>query len=652
MSAEDHWDKKTGDRKFNRRSILLGSTSLAAASVLGSEAPITIAQAQPAPAQPTGRKPNILMIMGDDIGWFNVSAYNMGIMRYRTSNIDRIAKEGALFTDWYSEQSCTAGRAAFITGQSPVRTGLTKVGLPGAPVGLQAEDMTVAEAPKPLGYATGQFGKNHLGDRNEFLPTVHGFDEFFGNLYHLNAEEEPQNPDYPKDPRFRARFGPRGVLKCKASDRDDPTVDPAWGRVGKQTIENTGPLDTKRMETVDEEFLSAALDFIDRNHKANTPWFCYFNSTRTHVWTHVKPASQGKTGLGIYPDAMVELDGYVGQLLKMLDDLGVGDNTIVVFTSDNGAEVMSWPDGGNTPFRGEKATNWEGGFRVPTVIRWPSTIQPGTVYNEMFLRLLLAQGPNGLSAGELAATLGTPASTTSFHLSALEGAGLISATRRGRQIIYAVRIVALRELLVFLTEACCGGRPELCGDISELLPPTPEESPSMTPAFNVLFVCTRNSARSIMAEAILTKVGGDRFHAYSAGSVLGARPMPDIIDKLQTLGHDVSGLHCKSWSVFTGPDAPRMDFLITLCDTDDSQTCPDFGDKVVTGVWSMPDPAKFTGSKVERAALLNELYASLYRRIAIFINLPLAKLDRMALKARLDEIGLGLVGVLALSRRG
>ena len=244
--------------------------------------------------------------------------------------------------------------------------------------------MSVAEALKPLGYATGQFGKNHLGDRNEFLPTVHGFDEFFGNLYHLNAEEEPQNPDYPKDPRFRARFGPRGVLKCKASDRDDPTVDPAYGRVGKQIIENTGPLGTKRMETVDEEFLDAALNFIDRQHQANTPWFCYFNPTRMHVWTHLKPASQDKTGHGLYPDGMVELDGYVGQLLQKLDDLGVADNTIVIFTTDNGAEVMTFPDGGQTPFRGEKATNWEGGYRVPMVMRWPDTIRPGTVFNDFF----------------------------------------------------------------------------------------------------------------------------------------------------------------------------------------------------------------------------------------------------------------------------
>jgi arylsulfatase A-like enzyme len=370
---------------FSRRNMLLAGTTFAAVSALASAAPVGTAQAeqkqQPAPA---GRKPNILMIMADDIGWFNVSCYNHGMMGYRTPNIDRIAREGAMFTDWYGEQSCTAGRAAFIAGQSPIRTGLTKVGLPGATIGLQAEDMSVAEALKPLGYATGQFGKNHLGDRNEFLPTVHGFDEFFGNLYHLNAEEEPQNPDYPKDPRFRARFGPRGVLRCRASDKDDPTIDPSYGRVGRQIIENTGPLDTKRMETADEEFLNAALDFIDRKQKENTPWFCYFNPTRMHVWTHLKPSSQGKTGHGLYPDGMVELDGLVAALLKKLDDLGIANDTIVVFTTDNGAEVMSFPDGGQTPFRGEKATNWEGGYRVPMVMRWPGTIQPGTVYNEMF----------------------------------------------------------------------------------------------------------------------------------------------------------------------------------------------------------------------------------------------------------------------------
>jgi arylsulfatase A-like enzyme len=378
---------KDNRESLKRRDVLLTGSALLTASAL-SAAGFVRAQAQQPPqapaAPPPGRKPNILMIMADDIGWFNVSLYNHGIMGYRTPNIDRIGKEGAMFTDWYGEQSCTAGRAAFITGQSPIRTGLTKVGLPAADIGLRAEDMSVAEALKPLGYATGQFGKNHLGDRNEFLPTVHGFDEFFGNLYHLNAEEEPQNPDYPKDPRFRAKFGPRGVLKCKASDKDDATIDPIYGRVGRQTIENTGPLNTTRMQTVDEEFLNAALDFIDRQQKANTPWFCYFNPTRMHVWTHLKPASQGKTGHGLYPDGMVELDGYVGQLLKKLDDLGAANNTIVLFTTDNGAEVMTWPDGGSTPFRGEKATNWEGGYRVPMVIRWPGTIQPGTVYNEVF----------------------------------------------------------------------------------------------------------------------------------------------------------------------------------------------------------------------------------------------------------------------------
>ncbi len=331
----------------------------------------------------TQTKPNILFIMGDDIGWYNISAYNLGVMGYRTPNIDRIAKEGALFTDWYGQQSCTAGRAAFITGQSPIRTGLTKVGLPGADIGLRAEDPCVADVMKSLGYATGQFGKNHLGDRNEFLPTVHGFDEFFGNLYHLNAEEEPENPDYPKDPKFKAKFGPRGVLRCKATDKDDTTVDPAYGKVGKQVIENTGPLTKKRMETVDEEFLAAAKDFITRESKAGQPFFCYFNTTRMHVFTHLKKESEGKTGLGVYPDGMVETDGHVGQLLKLLDDLKIADNTIVVYTTDNGAEVMSWPDGGSTPFRGEKDTNWEGAFRVPCVIRWPGVIKPGTIVNDM-----------------------------------------------------------------------------------------------------------------------------------------------------------------------------------------------------------------------------------------------------------------------------
>jgi arylsulfatase len=367
---------------LNRRNILLGGTTLAAAGAIAANNPIQIAQAQQS-ALSGGKKPNILFIMGDDIGWFNISAYNMGIMGYRTPNIDRIGREGAVYTDWYGQQSCTAGRAAFITGQSPIRTGLTKVGLPGAELGLGPLDPSVADVLKTYGYATGQFGKNHLGDRNEHLPTVHGFDEFFGNLYHLNAEEEPENPDYPKNPAFRAKFGPRGVLRTKATDKDDPTVDPAFGRVGKQIIENTGPLNTKRMETIDEEFLAAAKDFIIRQNQAGTPWLCYFNSTRMHVFTHLKKESQGKTGLGLYPDGMVETDGHVGELLKLVDDLGVANNTIVVYTTDNGAEAFTWPDGGSTPFKSEKATNWEGAFRVPCLIRWPTVIRPGTIVNDI-----------------------------------------------------------------------------------------------------------------------------------------------------------------------------------------------------------------------------------------------------------------------------
>jgi arylsulfatase A-like enzyme len=320
-----------------------------------------------ATANAQAKLPNILVIFGDDIGWFNISAYNHGTMGYQTPNIDRIAREGAMFTDYYGQQSCTAGRAAFITGQTPFRTGLTKVGVPGADIGIRPQDPTIAELLKPLGYMTGQFGKNHLGDRDEFLPTNHGFDEFFGNLYHMNAEEEPENPDYPKDPAFRQRFGPRGVLKSTADGK----------------VENTGPLTTKRMETIDEEFLKATLDFIDRAHKANKPFFVWFNTTRMHVFTHLKPASQGKTGIGLYPDGMVETDGHVGQLLKKLEDLKIANNTIVIYTTDNGAEVFSWPDGGTTPFRGEKDTNWEGGFRVPCVIRWPGVIKPGTVINEI-----------------------------------------------------------------------------------------------------------------------------------------------------------------------------------------------------------------------------------------------------------------------------
>jgi len=323
--------------------------------------------AMPMAAQ-SGKKPNILIVWGDDIGWYNISAYNLGVMGYQTPSIDRIANEGALFTDWYGQQSCTAGRAAFLTGQSPIRTGLTKVGLPGSPLGLQKEDVTIAELLKPHGYMTGQFGKNHLGDLDEHLPTAHGFDEFLGNLYHLNAEEEPESPDYPKNPEFKKKFGPRGVMKTSADGKS----------------EDTGPLTRKRMETVDEEVTAAALDFMERAHKADKPFFIWWNSTRMHIWTHLKKESEGVTGLGIYPDGMVEHDGHIGRLLAKLDELGIADNTIVMYSTDNGAETMSWPDGGTVPFRGEKNTNWEGGYRVPTVIKWPGVINPGTRHNAIF----------------------------------------------------------------------------------------------------------------------------------------------------------------------------------------------------------------------------------------------------------------------------
>ncbi|MBK9088224.1 MAG: arylsulfatase [Holophagales bacterium] len=348
-------------------------------------APGAYAQAAKAPAKTTApaKKPNILVIWGDDIGGFNISAYNQGVMGYRTPNIDRIAREGALFTDWYGQQSCTAGRAAFITGQSPIRTGLTKVGLPGAPEGLKAPDVTLAELLKPQGYVTGQFGKNHLGDRNEFFPSVHGFDEFFGNLYHLNAEEEPENPDYPKDPKFKAAFGPRGVMHCYATEKDDTTVDPRFGKVGKQTCQDTGPMTKKRMETVDEEVTAATLKFMDKAHKDGKPFFVWWNSTRMHIFTHLKAASAGKTGLGIYPDGMVEHDAMVGQLLEKLKELGIENDTIVMYSTDNGAESFTWPDGGTTMFRGEKNTNWEGGYRVPAMIRWPGVVKPGTIVNEI-----------------------------------------------------------------------------------------------------------------------------------------------------------------------------------------------------------------------------------------------------------------------------
>jgi arylsulfatase A-like enzyme len=337
-----------------------------------------------ASAQTPAQKPNILVIWGDDIGVHNISAYNHGIMGYQTPNIDRIAKEGALFTDSYAQQSCTAGRASFILGQHPFRTGLLTVGLPGSPHGIPDWTPTIADLLKQQGYTTGQFGKNHLGDNNKHLPTVHGFDEFFGNLYHLNAEEEPETYYYPKDPAFKANFGPRGVLHSWATDKDDPTVEPRWGKVGMQRVEDTGPLTAARMQTVDNEIYGAADKFINKATDDKKPFFVWFNTTRMHVWTHLKKESEGRTGIGLYPDGMVEHDDMVGDLLKKLDDMGLTKNTIVVYGTDNGAETATWPDGGITPFHGEKGGTWEGGMRVPMVVRWPGVIKPGTVVNEIF----------------------------------------------------------------------------------------------------------------------------------------------------------------------------------------------------------------------------------------------------------------------------
>ena len=317
-------------------------------------------------------RPNIVVLWGDDVGWFNISAYNHGMMGYKTPNIDRLAAEGAMFTDWYGEQSCTAGRSAFITGQSGFRTGNLKVGLPGAKEGLQARDVTLAELLKAQGYKTAQFGKNHLGDADETLPTAHGFDEFFGSLYHLNAEQEPENPDYFKDPELRKKYGTRGVIHTWAN------------KDGTQRIESTGPLNIERMKTIDDEITAAALDYLEKRKEDGEPFFLWWNSTRMHIWTHLKEESEGVTGLGIYPDGMVEHDGHVGQLLDKLEELGLDENTIVMYSTDNGAEKFTWPDGGTSPFRGEKNENWEGGYRVPTVIRWPGVIKPGTVNNEIF----------------------------------------------------------------------------------------------------------------------------------------------------------------------------------------------------------------------------------------------------------------------------
>jgi len=368
-----------------------------------------IAAAGPAHAQNTAKKPNILILWGDDIGYWNVSAYNQGMMGYRTPNIDRIASEGALFTDWYGQQSCTAGRACFITGQTGFRTGMLKVGLPGAREGLQARDVTIAELLKARGYKTGQFGKNHLGDRDEHLPTAHGFDEFYGSLYHLNAEQEPEHPDYFKDPEMRKKYGTRGVLHSWALPD------------GKQKIELTGPLNIERMKTVDEEFTREAMRFMEDSKREGKPFFLWWNSTRMHIWTHLKQESEGKTGLGVYPDGMVEHDAMVGQLLDKLKALGLDENTIVMYSTDNGAEKMSWPDGGASPFRNEKGSNWEGAYRVPCAIRWPGVIQPGTVMNDVFahedmLPTLLAAAGDPNVKGELLKGLKVGNKTFKVHL--------------------------------------------------------------------------------------------------------------------------------------------------------------------------------------------------------------------------------------------
>jgi arylsulfatase A-like enzyme len=350
------------------RTLLLG---VAASLCMVAAAPAQTVAAEPTQSESATGKPNIVVIWGDDVGFWNVGAYSRGMMGYQTPNIDRIANEGALFTDVYAQQSCTAGRAAFILGQSPFRTGLLTIGVPGSPQGITKDQPTIAELLKPLGYTSGQFGKNHLGDRDEHLPTNHGFDEFFGNLYHLNAEEEPEGYYYPKNPEFRKKYGPRGVIHSWANPD------------GTQKIEDTGPLTTERMPTVDQEIYDAAVKFVDGAVEKKKPFFLWFNTTRMHVWTRLKKESEGKTGIGLYPDGMVEHDEMVGKVLKKLDELGIADNTIVIYSTDNGAEKLTWPDGGSTPFFGEKGTTWEGGFRVPLLVRWPGVIKPGTVYNNI-----------------------------------------------------------------------------------------------------------------------------------------------------------------------------------------------------------------------------------------------------------------------------
>jgi arylsulfatase A-like enzyme len=427
MSSENKQDASSTNPSLDRRKMLLGSSALVvAAAAMSSEA---IAQAQKAgtpPPRPSGKKPNIVVIWGDDIGMWNVGAYCNGMMG-KTPNIDRIAKEGMLFTDHYGQPSCTAGRAAFIMGQLPVRTGMTTIGIPGSNRGIQKTDPTIAEVLKSVGYATAQFGKNHLGDRNEFLPTVHGFDYWFGNLYHLNAEEEPEELDYPgqKNPAYKQKYGPRGVLRSVATEVDDPTTDPKFGRVGKQKFEDTGPLTRKRMETIDKEVLDDTLKWMDSNGKGDKPFFMWFNSTAIHIWSH--PAQkyiqmavdEGRAEEDVVRARMIEHDEHVGAILKKLDDMGVADNTIVIYSTDNGNELMMWPDGGYAPFRGEKGTTWEGGVRVPCFVRWPSVIPAGSVSNgvqaheDLYVTLAAAAGLTDLKEKLLG---GTPLGSTTYKV--------------------------------------------------------------------------------------------------------------------------------------------------------------------------------------------------------------------------------------------
>lgn len=389
-----------------RRKARLVARARGFARTAVSLAALAVAGAAAAPAAAQTARPNILVIMPDDVGVTNVGAYSHGMM-VPTPNIDRIAREGMLFTDHYAQPSCTAGRAAFITGQMPIRTGLTTVGLPGSPVGIDQREPTLADMLKPLGYRTGQFGKNHLGDRNSHLPTVNGFDVFFGNLYHLNTEEEPELKAWSKDAGFNARYRPRGVLDCVATTTDDKTVDARFGPMGKQRCTDTGPLTTKRMETVDEEFLKRTEDFIRESAAQQKPFFAWFNPSRMHIYTHLKPESRDlatpySSEFDIYGSGLMEHDGHVGQILKLLDDLGIADNTIVIYTTDNGAMAAWWPDGGTTPFRGEKATTWEGGVRVPLLVRWPGHIKPGSVSNgiqsheDLYTTLIAAAGERGI----------------------------------------------------------------------------------------------------------------------------------------------------------------------------------------------------------------------------------------------------------------